>query len=342
MKPFHYVIIGNGVAANKAAETIRHNHADAKITLISREFFLFYYRHKLPLYITGKIDETDLQVYPVEYYRERNIRLRLGQIVQKVDLHKKVVYLKHMEKVHYDRLLICSGGRSYIPEIYYPFRSCFTTMKRLSTARTIREKLPSVQSIAIVGGDLTSVKLAETLIDTGREVTFILDDYAFWPLESASEIRDSLENALRKMGANVISNDPLNMVKQIKDDDPPLYEIQTQSGKTLQAQMVGAFFGFKPDIDFLIRSGLDIDRGILVDDQLKTAFDDVYAAGDCAQIYAPELKNYWVSVGWKNALRLGEAAALNMVGLTGHARKPAAHATQYKGIKLSTPWWHIL
>jgi NADPH-dependent 2,4-dienoyl-CoA reductase/sulfur reductase-like enzyme len=342
MKPFHYVIIGNGVAANRAAEVIRRNHANAKITLISREFFLFYYRHKLPPFVTGKIDETALQVYPVEYYRERNIRLRLGQIVQKVDLQHRIVYLKHMEKVHYDRLLICAGGRSYIPEMYYPFRSCFTTLKRLSTARIIRDKLPSVQTVVIVGGDLTSVKLAETLIETGRHVTFVLDDYAFWPLESASEIRESLENALRKMGADVISNDPIHTVKQLKDDDPPLYEVQTQSGKTLQAHMVGAFFGFKPDIDFLIRSGLDIDRGILVNDQLKTAFDDVYAAGDCAQIYAPELKNYWVSVGWKNAFVQGEAAALNMVGLTGHAEKPAAQATHFKDIKLSTPWWHIL
>jgi len=342
MKPFHYVIIGNGIAANRAAEILRKNDADAKITLISREFFVFYFRHKLPLFVTGGISEDSLPVHPPEHYKKRNIRLRLGQTVQKVDLKKKILYLKHMEIVHYDRLLICSGGTPHVPEIYYQYRPYFTRLKRLATAREIRRRLPAVRKMVIVGGDLISVRLAAALIQSGREVTFVLDDYAFWPIDAVPEIRESLEHTLDKMGAEVVSGDPLARVEQVSGGTPPEYRVETRSGRKLPAHMVGAFFGFKPDVDFLIRSGLDIDRGILVNDHLQTAHKDVYAAGDCAQVYAPQLKNYWVSVGWKNAMLLGEVAAHNMVGRGEAARKPPMEVFEISDVQLKTPWWQAL
>ena len=342
MKPFHYVIIGNGIAANRAAEVLRQNDPESKISLISREFFVFYFRHKLPAFVTGGISEDALPVHQPQHYKERNIRLRLGQTVKKVDLKEKVLYLKHMEKVHYDRLLICSGGVPHIPEVYYEYRPHLTTLKRLATARELRKKLPLIQRITILGGDLISLRLAAALIQSGREVTFILDDYAFWPVDAAPEIRSNLEASLKKMGANVISEDPMARVEQISDDEPHGYKVVTRSGKEVYSQMVGAFFGFKPDVDFLIRSGLDIDRGILVDDKLQTAHEDVFAAGDCAQVYAPQLKNYWVSVGWKNALLLGEVAAHNMTGQGDHAEAPPMELFELSDVQIKTPWWHAL
>ncbi|MBN1879018.1 FAD-dependent oxidoreductase [bacterium] len=342
MKPPHIVIIGNGVSANRASEVLRENDPDVRITLISREFFLFYFRHKLPAFITGSIDEDSLIVHDLHFYMDRNIRLRLGQTVQKIDLENKTLFLSHMEMVHYDKLLICSGGQSHIPEIYYPFRSFFTTLKKLSDARDIRKKLPLINRIVIVGGDLTSLRLADALIRSGREVSFILDDFAFWPIESGPDIRHALETALKKVGATVISGDPLERIERISDGDPPEYAVYTRKGQQLRAQMVGAFFGFKPDVDFLIRSGLDIDRGILVDDRLQTTYPDVFAAGDCAQVYAPHLNNYWVSIGWKNAIMLGEIAAANMSGSEQPVSMPVEQRIRFSDLQLKTPWWHAL
>ncbi|HPQ42566.1 MAG TPA: FAD-dependent oxidoreductase, partial [bacterium] len=242
----------------------------------------------------------------------------------------------------YDRLLICSGGVPHVPEIYYQFRPYLTRLKRLSTAREIRKRLPEIRKIVLLGGDLISVRLAAALIQSGREVTFVLDDYAFWPVDAVPEIRESLEKTLDKMGAEVLSGDPMVRVEQTAGGHPPQYTVVTRSGREIPAEMVGAFFGFKPDVDFLIRSGLDIDRGILVNDHLQTAHEDVYAAGDCAQVYAPQLKNYWVSVGWKNAMLLGEIAAHNMVGQGEQARKPPVELFEFSNVQLKTPWWQAL
>ena len=105
------------------------------------------------------------------------------------------------------------------------------------------------------------------------------------------------------------------------------------------SDLVGAFFGLIPNVDFLVGSGLDIERGILVDEYLRTNLPDVWAAGDCAQVYNPAIRNYWVSIGWPNAQRLGEAAARNMLGARARAEEPPANVLTYEGIKVQTAWW---
>jgi NADPH-dependent 2,4-dienoyl-CoA reductase/sulfur reductase-like enzyme len=103
--------------------------------------------------------------------------------------------------------------------------------------------------------------------------------------------------------------------------------------------LIGAFFGLVPDIKFMVGSGLRIDRGILTDEYLNTGFEYVYATGDCAQIYHPEIRDYWVSIGHDNAVNLGRIAALNLVGgkVPAEVKKESIYDVQ--GVKVNTSWW---
>jgi len=103
--------------------------------------------------------------------------------------------------------------------------------------------------------------------------------------------------------------------------------------------MVGAFFGLVPDVGFLSRSGLTIDRGILVDEYLNTGFEGIYATGDCAQIYHPEIRDYWVSIGHENARNLGRIAALNLAGGRVRADVGKESIFDIEGIRVNTSWW---
>ena len=103
--------------------------------------------------------------------------------------------------------------------------------------------------------------------------------------------------------------------------------------------LIGAFFGLVPDIKFLAKSGLKIDRGIIVDEYLNTGFPGVYAAGDCAQIYHPELKDYWVSIGHDNAVTLGRSAALNLIGEKIKAEPASTCIFDVGGINVNSSWW---
>ncbi len=339
MKQEHYVIVGNGTSGNRAADYLREKDEGARITIISDEFFLYYYRHKIREYVLGEIQDDDLVVRSASYYREKRIRLRLGQTVVKLDPDEKVLYLKHMEKVHYTRLLICCGGRPRIPEIYFACRDHFTTLKTLEDARKLRQLLPDLNHIVILGGDLISVRMTGAFLNAGKRVTFIMDENAFWPLEVTEQLRKNFKESITGAGAEIIENDLVASVSRI--DDGKL-RIATQEGQSLECDLVGAFFGLTPDVEFLMRSGLDIDRGILVNEYLQTSRADVYAAGDCAQVYNPSIRNYWVSIGWGNARRLGELAAHNMLGATDRVEHPPQTVMECQGVKVQSEWWQDL
>jgi NADPH-dependent 2,4-dienoyl-CoA reductase/sulfur reductase-like enzyme len=107
----------------------------------------------------------------------------------------------------------------------------------------------------------------------------------------------------------------------------------------IEVSMIGAFFGLVPDIRFLARSGLTIDRGVLVDEYLNAGFEGIYATGDCAQIYHPQIRDYWVSIGHENAVALGRTAALNLAGGKVRADVDMESIYDVKGIKVNTSWW---
>jgi 3-phenylpropionate/trans-cinnamate dioxygenase ferredoxin reductase subunit len=102
---------------------------------------------------------------------------------------------------------------------------------------------------------------------------------------------------------------------------------------------VGGFFGYRPDTAVLGNTGLQLAKGVLVDEHLATDAAGVYAAGDAAQVYSPELKNYWVSVGWGNALTLGQVAAQNLLGTHRDASHAPVHALEVEGVNINTSWW---
>ena len=107
--------------------------------------------------------------------------------------------------------------------------------------------------------------------------------------------------------------------------------------ETVCADIVGAFFGLVPDVGFLAKSGLSIDRGILVDEYLNTGFKGVYATGDCAQVYHPEINDYWVSIGHDNAVALGKTAALNLIGE--HIKAEPECIFNVNGFCVNSSWW---
>ena len=335
MSSEHCVIIGNGPSANEAALTLRKKAPDLKVTMIGRELERYYRPHLLPNYIAGKIHDHDLYVNPMNFYHDHDIYLRLGQPVAGVDFDRREVLLDHKERVKFDSLILAVGGKPKIPEPLVPFSSLMLTLKTLADARKWTEKLARVDSVLIIGGDLTSLAVTKALISMGKRVSFVLCAEAFWPLRMNEEIRREAASRLLEYGVEVLS---CRAIKRITRIDDHRVEVQTDD-VSVQPGLVGAFYGLVPDVQFLARSGLDIERGILVDEYLRTHVPDVYAAGDCAQVYHPDLKDYWVSIGHANATYLGRIAALNLLGGRVAAEVAPTSIFRVDGINANVSWW---
>ena len=115
----HYVIIGNGMAGNAAAATLRARDADARVTIISAGALLFYNRYDLKKVFNGCDSWVDLLVHPPRYYEEQRITLRRKSLVDDVDSKRQAVLLAHREEVHYDQLLVATGGGDTGPALFY-------------------------------------------------------------------------------------------------------------------------------------------------------------------------------------------------------------------------------
>ncbi|MEJ2715574.1 MAG: FAD-dependent oxidoreductase [Deltaproteobacteria bacterium] len=271
----HFVIIGNGPAANSAALTLRECAPDTRVTMISRELVRQYKPKLLPDFVAGKLSEEELYVRPLAFYKEHGIKLRLGQEVVDVDFAARRVTLAHKEVVGYSGLIIAVGGKPYIPAPLQVFEDFMMTLKTISDAHAWIERLSRTESVLMIGGDLTSLAFTRALLSLGKNVYFILDEDSFWPLRLTREIRDQVAQRLVSRGVNVVECRRLKRLARVSEKS---VEVVTDTDR-LKVGVVGAFFGLVPDVKFLAHTGIHVERGVLVDEHLKTRFDGVYAVG---------------------------------------------------------------
>jgi len=219
------------------------------------------------------------------------------------------------------------------------FRDLMLKLKTVEDARVWIDKLKTAESVLIIGGDLTSLSLTKELVGMGKKVYFVLNDDAFWPLRFTERLFEDVSARLSEKGVEVLRHSELTGMSRHSDGLLVVKMVESE----IIVNLIGAFFGLVPDVRFLAGSGLKIDRGILVDEYLNTGFEGVYATGDCAQIYHPEILNYWVSIGHDNAVALGQTAALNLAGEKKKAMPSSECLTECvfdaQGVNVNTSWW---
>jgi NAD(P)H-nitrite reductase large subunit len=332
----HFVVIGNGPAGNEAALTLREKAPDARVTIITRNLGGSYRPHLIPEFIAGNIPEKGLFAVTPDTYTEKNIKFRHGQRVVDLDPEKKTLTLDHKEVIPFDGVIIAVGGMPRIPEYLKVFEHSMLTLKTMEDARRWISTLAETDSVLLIGGDLTSLAVTKALLSLGKKIYFMLTEHAFWPLRPDEALFAEVSDRLACKGVDVISGKTLEGLASTSENS---FIVRFDDRRELEVGMIGAFFGLAPDIGFLRRSGIRMDRGLLVDEYLCTGFEGVYATGDCAQIYHPELRDYWVSIGYANAEVLGRTAANNLLGGKDQTAVAAESIFEAEGINVNTSWW---
>lgn len=309
----HFVIIGNGMAGNQAASVLRSRDSGSRITIISAGPLLFYNRYDLPDVFRGRESWMDFLVHPPHYYERNRIVVRRRSEVVEVDATKQTLVLAHREEVSYDYLLVATGGESYVPEQLSEARHLMHFFNSFRAAMATRAALPGGGRAIMLGGDSIGLDLARTLIDSGHHVTLVTDEHTFWPHAVPLDQRPRYYEALEKMGIEVLNGAKPERIEQ-GAAGMPARRVHFDDGRELRGDIVMPFYGLVPNVDFMSTSGVDLERGILVNARLGSSVENIWAAGDVCQIWVPESNCYRFYYGYRNVRRMGDVAARNMAG----------------------------
>jgi NADPH-dependent 2,4-dienoyl-CoA reductase/sulfur reductase-like enzyme len=309
-----FVIVGNGVAGVTAALTIRNRLADASITLLSGEGDYFFSRNALMYAFLDRMSLPELEPYDRKHWERLRIELVRGW-VEDLDATTQQLRLSDGRLVGYDRLLIATGSKPKKPD--WPglekVREGLVNFVSLQDLAECERLIKTSRETVVVGGGLIGVELVECLCHHERQVSFLVKDPHYWPAALGPEEGSMIDEHIRGHGVDLRVNEPIVEVRS--DSAGRVSGIVTGSGALVPCQMLGIAIGVEPRVDWLrsVKTPPAIGRGVQVDAAFRTSIDNIFAAGDCAEILRPG-EDPFVEQIWYSAKRQGRSAALSMLG----------------------------
>lgn len=303
----NYVIIGNSAAAIGCIEGIRQVDAQSLITVIASEPYHTYSRPLISYLLYGKTDEQRMKYRPDGYYEKMGVKAMLGRTVEKIDAKAKKVTLENGEQVPYDKLLVATGSRPFVP----PMEGLDTVQKKftfmsLDDAKALEAALQPDSRVLIVGAGLIGLKCAEGIQDKVGSITVV--DLAPRILPSILDEAGSqmVQKHIESKGIRFLLSDSVAKFDAGK--------AVLKSGKTLEYDIVVIAVGVRPNVELLKDAGAEVERGVVTDLQSHTTLKDVFAAGDCAQSHDITTGTDRVLALLPNAYMQGECAGVTMAG----------------------------
>jgi nitrite reductase (NADH) large subunit len=297
------VVVGAGIAGIAAAESLRAASPSVEVTLVSKESVLPYYRLNLTRYLAGETEEQDLPVKPQDWFEQQRVQLMRGVEVSEIDLTKRSVALHGGDSLPFDKLILCVGAHPFMPPLPGASREGVTNLRTLGDAQGILGSGLAGKRCVCIGGGLLGLEAAGALARRGAEVT-LLEGYGWLlPRQLNERAGQMLAEHVRASGIKLLTK---ARTEEILGDER-VRGVKLEDASVIAAELVVVATGIRPNSYLARLAGLEVDRGVVVDNLLRSSHPDVYAAGDVAEhrgvlygTWAPS--QYQGSIAGMNAL----------------------------------------
>jgi len=279
------VVVGNNVAGTFSAQNVRFLNEDVDIEIYTQEKYPYYTRVNLPELIPGKVQADDLIVFKDDWYKDKDIKLNLNSKVTKIEPDQKVLFIEGQDDpVSYDKLILALGSVPNIP----PIKNAREMVgKGVFTLRTIDDTLEIKEFIQkfkakkaiIIGGGLLGLELANQINNTNLDTTVVEFFPRLLPRQLDDECSGMLKNEIETRGIKVV----LNAATEEVLGDGHVIGIKLKDGQKFDADIILIQAGIRATIDLAQKSGLETNRGIIVNEFLETSKKDIFAVGDCVE-----------------------------------------------------------
>lgn len=283
------VVVGNGMAGIRALEEIlaRGGGEQFQITVFGDEPYGNYNRILLSNVLAGADDPTDIYLNTLDWYADNDIELRAGVRVVRLDTFAHLVHADDGTTLHYDKLILATGSRSFFP----PMAGLWADDKTLAdgvfgfrtlddTAAMIAEAAHRTKAV-VVGGGLLGLEAARGLQNRGLAVDVVHAGPTLMNAQLDDPAGAILRASVESLGIGVHTE---KRTSEVLVTDDRLTGIRFADGSQLDCDMLVIAAGIRPNVGLAQRAGLTVERAVVTDDHMRSVDDDdVYVVGECAQ-----------------------------------------------------------
>lgn len=301
----HIVIIGNGISGVTAARHIR-KRSDNRITIISGETDHFFSRTALMYVYMGHMRYENIKPYEDGFWAKNRIELK-RDFVEVIDAEKNQLKLKSGEYFSYDDLIIACGSKPNKFGWKGQDLSGVQGLYSWQDLELMEENTKGIQRAVIVGGGLIGVEMAEMLLSREIAVTFLVREKRFWGSVLPKEEGELISRHIKSHHVDLRFETELDEI--IAGSNGKVEKIKTKSGEIIDCQFVGLTAGVSPNVEFVKSSSVDTNRGVLVNEFLRTNQQNIYAIGDCAEFNKHPTGRRNLEQVWYTGKMMGETVA---------------------------------
>lgn len=306
------VIIGGGVAAFNAIKAIREIDSNTCIHLIQNEPVYPYYRTRLTKSLYEDLDVDKISLQKKEWYDNNHITIHLGREVVLVDTESNTVSLDDGSCIEYSKLLLANGASNFKPPIEGIDKENVYTIRKFEDIQTIKAKADINKSILHLGGGIQNLEAAWAFCSHDKEVIIVEFMDRLMPRQLDHKASEILLKAVEASNAKVLLNTEVIAIKGQDKVESVIaksrYSTDGDAGQSINCDMVIYSVGIRPNKKLYENTTILTNIGVLVNDQMQTNIENIYAAGDIAE--------YCGKIGglWPVAIEQGKTSGYNIAG----------------------------